>query len=96
MVKWLERRAYDQHGFASKPTCAIPLCPWERQFTALFPAWWSWQAILNYSHISIKLPAYSNILVSPEAGRGNYLPYVLALPSFPASQEDKYRDKIDK
>ena len=47
-----------------------------------------------YSHISIKLQADSNIFVSPEASRGNCLPYVLAPPSLPASQEDKYRDKI--
>ena len=44
---------------------------------ALFPAWWSLQAALNYSHISIKLQVDSNILASPEAGRGNCLPYVL-------------------
>ena len=57
-------------------TCAILLCLWERHFTALSPAWWSWQAILNYSNISTKLLADSNILASPEAGRGNCLPYV--------------------
>ena len=44
-----------------------PLCPWERHFTAYSPAWWSWQAVLNYSHIFIKLQADSNILASPEA-----------------------------
>ena len=42
-----------------------------------FPAWWSWQAVLNYSHISIELQADSNILAFPEAGRGNCLPHVL-------------------
>ena len=47
--------AHDQHGLGSKPTRAIPFCPWERHFTAHSPAWWSWQAVLNYSHISIKL-----------------------------------------
>ena len=78
MVEWLKRRAYDQHGLGSKPTQAILLCPWERHFTALSPAWWSWQAALNYNHISIKLQADSNILASPEAGRSNCLPYVLA------------------
>ena len=70
VVEWLKRRACDQHGLGSKPTHAILLCPWERHFTAHYPAWWSWQAVLNYSHISIKLQADSNILVSPEAGRG--------------------------
>ena len=76
VVQWLKRRTYDQHGVGSKPTSAILFCSWERHFTALFPAWWSWQAALNYSHISIKLQANSNVLASPEAGRGNCLPYV--------------------
>ena len=70
--------AYDQHCLGSKPTHANLLCPWERNFLAIFPAWWSWQAVLNYNHISIKLQADSNILASPEAGWGNCLPYVLA------------------
>ena len=47
MVKWLKRRDRDRHGLVSKPTRAIPLCPWERHFTALSPAWWSWQAVQN-------------------------------------------------
>ena len=81
MVEWLRCRACNQHGLGLKPTRAILLRLWERPFTAHFPAWWSWQAVLNYSHISIKLQADSNILVSPEAGRGNCLPYVLAPPS---------------
>ena len=68
------------HGLRSKPTHAILLCPWKRHFTALFPAWWSLQAAVNYSHMSIKLQADSNIL-APEAGRGNCLPYALAPPS---------------
>ena len=76
VVEWLKHRTDDQHGLGSKPTCAILLCPWERHFTALSPAWWSWQAVLNCSHISTKLLADSNILASPEAGRGNCLPYV--------------------
>ena len=58
-VEWLKRRAYDQHGPGSKPTRAILLCPWERHFAALSPAWWSWQAVLNYSHISIKANSIS-------------------------------------
>ena len=72
------------------------LCPWESHFTAHFPAWWSWQAVLNYNHISIKLQADSNILASPEAGRGNCLPYVLAPPSISCELGGKYRDKIKK
>ena len=59
-----------------------------------FPAWWSWQAVLNFNHISIKLQADSNTSASPEAGGGNFQPYVLAPPSLSASQKDKYRDKI--
>ena len=49
--------------------------------TICSPAWWFWQAVLNYSNISIKLQADSNILASLEAGPGNCLPYVLAPPS---------------
>ena len=78
MVEWLKHRACDQYGLGLKPTHAILLCPWERHFTTLSSAWWSWQVVLNYSHVSIKLQADSNILVSPEAGWGNCLPYVLA------------------
>ena len=78
MVEWLKRQTRDQHGLGLKPIHAILLCPWERHFMAHSPAWWSWQAILNYSHISIKLQADSNILASSEAGRANCLPYVLA------------------
>ena len=65
VVEWLKRRARTQHGLGSKPTRAILLCSWERHFTAYSPASWSWQAVLNYSHISIKLQADSNILASP-------------------------------
>ena len=78
--KWLKCWGCDQHGLSSKPTCTILLCPWERHFTTHSPAWWSWQAVLNYSHISIKLQVNSNILVSSETGQGNCLPYVLAPP----------------
>ena len=81
VVEWLKRWARDQHGLGSKPTRAMLLCPWERHFTGLSPAWWSWQAVLNYSHISIKLQADSNILTFAEAGRDNCLSYVLATPS---------------
>ena len=81
VVEWLKRRACDQHGLDSKPTRAILLSPWERHFTAFSPAWWSWQAVLNYSHISIKLQADSNILASPEVSWSNCLPYVLVPPS---------------
>ena len=95
VVEWLKRRAHDQHDLGSKSTRAILLCPWERHFTALSPAWWSWQTVLNFNLISIKLQVDSNILISPEAGRSNCLPYVLAPHRFPASREDKYRDKIN-
>ena len=76
MVEWLKHRTDDQHGLGSKPTCATLFCLWERHFTALSSAWWSWQAVLNYSNVSTKLLADSNILAFPEAGRDNCLPYV--------------------
>ena len=41
VVEWLKHRTDDQHDLGSKPTYAILLCPWERHFTALSPAWWS-------------------------------------------------------
>ena len=59
---------------------------------ALSLAWWSWQAVLNFNHISIKL-LDSNILVSLEAGQGNCLPYVLVPFRFSASQEDRDKNK---
>ena len=55
VIEWLERCDCDRLGIGSKPFRAIWLCPWERHFTALSPAWWSWQVVLNFSHISIKL-----------------------------------------
>ena len=76
-VEWLKRRARDQHSLGLKPTRAILLCPWERHFTTISPAWWFWKAVLNFSHISIKVQADSNILASPEVGRGNCPPNVL-------------------
>ena len=54
-MKNLKKPADDQHGLGSKPTCTIMLYSWERHFMALSPACWSWQAVLNFNHISIKL-----------------------------------------
>ena len=71
VVEWLKRWDCDWHNLSSKPTRAILLCPLERHFTGLSPAWWSWQAVLNFSHIFIKIQADSNTLVSPKAGRDN-------------------------
>ena len=88
VVEWLERWACEHHGLGSKPTRAIVLCPWERHLTAYSPAWWSWQAVLNYNHISINSQADSNVLASPEAGRDNCLPYVLAPPSLSCKSEE--------
>ena len=64
VVEWFKRRTYDQHSFGSKPTCTTLTCPWERHFMALSPAWWPWQAVLNFTYISNKLQADSNILAS--------------------------------
>ena len=58
LVEWLKRPAYDQHGVGSKLTRAILLCPWERHSMALSPAWWSWQAVVNYSHSQAGVIAY--------------------------------------
>ena len=51
----------------------VLLCPWERHFAALSSTWWSWQAVLNFIYISIKLKKQnknfqpdSNILASQE------------------------------
>ena len=46
-VSWWPTWSRDQHRLGSKLTRVILLCPWEKRFTALFPAWWSWQAVLN-------------------------------------------------
>ena len=81
MDKWLKPQARDQHSLGSKPTCIILLCLWKRHFSAHSPAWWSWKAVLNYSHISSKLQVNSNILASPEPDQGNCPPYVLVPPS---------------
>ena len=87
----VERRDCDRRGLGSKPTRAILLCPWKRHFMALSPAWWSWQAVLNYSHISIKLQADSNILASPEAGRGNCSLYLLTFLRIRRINRDKIK-----
>ena len=62
-------------------------------FTALFLAWWSWQAVLNYSNISSKLLANNNILASLEAGRGKQLPF---LRVWRINIEKKIKIKIKK
>ena len=95
VVEWLKRRAHDQHGLGSKPTRAILLCPWERHFMARSLLGGSGKQFKITVIISIKLQADSNILVSPEAGRGNCLPYVSAPPSLSCKSGGyKYRDKI--
>ena len=53
MLEWSERRNYDLHGLDSKLLRAIQSYPWERHL-GFFPVWWSWQAVLNFSHIPIK------------------------------------------
>ena len=55
VVESLKCCVCDQHGLGSEPTRIILLCPWERHFTALSPAWMSWQAVLNLSHVFMKL-----------------------------------------
>ena len=81
VVEGLRHGDCDQYGLSSKPIPDILLCPWERHFTACSPAWWSWLAVLNFDHISIKFQLESNILAFPEANWDNCLPYVLVLLS---------------
>ena len=40
------------HAFFGFTLCMY-IYNWERHLTALPPAWWSWQAVLNFSHISM-------------------------------------------
>ena len=71
------------------------------QFVDFGPNQWPWQAVLNFSHVSIKLKKQNenfqpvgNILASPEVGRGNCFVCVWRLPRFSASQEDKETSHI--
>ena len=90
VVEWLKRRARDQHGLGSKPIRAILLCPWERHFTAHSPAWWSCQAVLNYSYISINYKRTAISWYLPKQVGVVAYPMYERLRRFPASQEDKY------
>ena len=82
MVEWLKRRDCDRHGLVSKPTCAILLCPYKRHFMALSPCLVvltsssKFQLYLYKTKKTryIELQSNSNMLVFPEAGRGNCLP----------------------
>ena len=60
VVEWLKCQARDQHGLGSKPTHITLLRPWERHFTAHFPAWWFSQAVL----IVISLLNYKRTAIS--------------------------------
>ena len=82
VVEWLKRRVYDQHGLGSKATRAILLYPAKdtlRHFPLLDGLgkqfYISFISLFNFKHVD------GNILASPEAGRANCLPYVLAPPS---------------
>ena len=68
VVEWLKHRTDDQHGLGSKPTCAIAVSLGKTLY-GTFPC-------LVVLASSSKLLADSNILASPEVGRGNCLPYV--------------------
>ena len=61
MLKWLECWDCDRYGLGSIPACTILFCLWERHFMALSSALWSWQAALNFHHISIKFQVGTNI-----------------------------------
>ena len=51
-IEWLACRGRNQHGLGLKPARAILFGSWD---TTHSHAWWSWQAVLNFSHIYIKL-----------------------------------------
>ena len=95
----------DRHGLGLKPTRAILLCTWERHFTALSFAWWSWQPFLNLLYlyktkkkfIYIKFQRKNNIFASSETSQGITCPVYSAifLRRFSASQDDRYGDKIN-
>ena len=53
VVEWLKCRDCDWHDLGSKPTRVIWGHPWERHFTELSPAWWSWQTVVNFNHTRI-------------------------------------------
>ena len=83
MIDWLKRCAHDQNSLGLNSTRAILLRLWKRHFLALSPAWWSWQAVLNFSDISKKIKnqnnkfqPHNNILASPEPSPGNCLLYI--------------------
>ena len=82
VVEWLKHRTDDQHGLGSKPTRAILLCSWERHFTALSPAWWSWQAILYYINISTTILHYQRTAISWHLRKQVW---VIAYPMYSAS-----------
>ena len=70
---WSSIKSYSRHSVMF----------FEKDFTGFSSACSSWQAVLNFNHISIKLKKQnkkiqpdSNILVSPEADRGNCLPCI--------------------
>ena len=92
VVKGLRAPDCDRHGIVLKPTRAILLCSWERHFIALFPAWRSWQAVLN-SVKSLKNFNRTAIFwhLRKQVGLIAY-PTYWDFHRFPASQEDKYRD----
>ena len=53
--RFLERCNCDRHGLGLKPIPAILLRSWEKHFTTHSPDERSWQAVLNFRHIFIKL-----------------------------------------
>ena len=92
VVKWLESSDCDRHGLGSKPTRAILLCPWERHFTILTPAWWSGQAVPNFRHIFPKLKNQNKkfrLLAFLEAGWSDCLRVAQCIAPSALSYESK-------
>ena len=47
-IKW----RFGRLGFDPTLTLVILMCPWERHSTAISSAWRSYQAVLNFIHLS--------------------------------------------
>ena len=72
----------------------------EKHFTKLYPAEQSWQAVLNFSYISIKTKNQNkkfqpdnNIWPSPKAGWGNCMTVALCIALQMLSASQKYKNK---
>ena len=52
VVQCFKRRDCDRHSLGSKRSSCHSIVSLEKTLYGTSPAWWSCQAVLNYSHIS--------------------------------------------